>query len=661
MVSVTKEFEHLKIHLEELRKATNNFGSKIIGAGGFGKVNEGEVSHSKGRSMVAIKRLNRKYGQGDPEFRKEIMMLSRYMHNNLISLLGFCDEDGEKIIVYEHASNGSLDRHLSSTALTWTQRLKICLDVARGLTYLHDHKDTQQRVLHRDIKSANILLDDNWNAKLADMGLSKIGPANQQHTVLFTNVVGTPGYCDPQYMETYALTKESDIYSLGVVLFEVLCGRLCFKYTNGYPLEILVPMWKQSYKHKKLEQVIFKDLTPPMDPTALETFSSIAFQCLHNSREQRPTISLLVKKLAIAPKFQKRHEMKQAKDMGTSRKSSCVDEVGVLFSKGRGLFLNMGKKKRKKAGVRKAGKFLHFDGTTSFTADDLLNASAEVMGESTYGTYYKGTLLNGDHIAVNRLRGYFTKHQSLVEFELYLLGKIRHPNLLAMTAYYLHPDDANFLVYDYTPKGSLAAFLHDPEYKQYVDLSTRMHIVKGVARGLHSLHTCYNIIHGNLTSNNILLDENINPKIYDFGLSQLITASTYSSTISTIGVLGYHAPEVTRLNKPYTKAADVYSLGVIMLEILTGKSPGDVQDLDLPQWVHLMVGTNWTIEVFYHGLQKDAYTVNEGALLNSFKLALDCVSRAPLDRPDIRMILHELEQIRPETATSSRDDGSPGP
>ncbi|KAJ0744629.1 putative protein kinase RLK-Pelle-CrRLK1L-1 family [Helianthus annuus] len=312
MTSVTKEFEHLKIHLEELKKATDSFGSKVIGAGGFGKVYKGEVSHSKGRSMVAIKRLNREYGQGDPEFWKEIMMLSH--------------------------------RHLSSTALTWTQRLKICLDAARGIAYLHDHRDTQQRVLHRDIKSANILLDDNWNAKISDLGLSKLGPANQLHTLIFTNVVGTPGYCDPQYMETYSLTKESDIYSFGVVLFEVLCGILCYKYTKGRMLEILVPMWKQSYKRKKLDQIIFKDLMPPIDPNALKTFSNIAFQCLHNSREQRPTISLLLKKLKIALKFQERQDMKLNKDIGTSRKSSYVDEMGLLLSKGKGLFRNASKK-----------------------------------------------------------------------------------------------------------------------------------------------------------------------------------------------------------------------------------------------------------------------------------------------------------------------------
>ncbi|KAF5787524.1 putative protein kinase RLK-Pelle-LRR-I-1 family [Helianthus annuus] len=171
------------------------------------------------------------------------------------------------------------------------------------------------------------------------MGLSKVGPANQQHSVLVTNVVGTPGYCDPQYMETYTLTKESDIYSFGVVLFEVMCGRLCFKTTNS-ELEILVPMWKQNYIHKKLDRIIFKDLKLPMDPTSLETFSDIAFQCLHYSREQRPTTSLLVKKLGIALKCQERHDMKLTNVVGKYEKYNYFDE---LLSKGKEVFFNLGK------------------------------------------------------------------------------------------------------------------------------------------------------------------------------------------------------------------------------------------------------------------------------------------------------------------------------
>ncbi|XP_076909228.1 putative serine/threonine-protein kinase PBL28 [Bidens hawaiensis] len=435
MASAMKEFEHLKIQLEELKKATNSFGSKVIGTGGFGKVYQGEVLHSKGRSMVAIKRLNR---------FKEIMTLSRYTHKNLISLLGFCDEDDEKILVYEHASNGSLDRHLGSTILTWTQRLKICLDAARGLAYLHDHKGTQHRILHRDI-----LLDDNWNAKLSDMGLSKIGLANQRHTVLFTNVVGTPGYCDPQYMYTYTLTKESDVYSFGVVLFEVLCGRLCYIYTNG-ELVILVPMWKQSYGHKKIDEIIFKDLMPPLDLASLEIFSDIAFQCLHGSRELRPTMPLVVKKLEIALKFQERHDMKRTNVPGASQKHTYVDEASALHSEGKGLFVNMGKMIREAAKGRdvdrsggsaavEGGKLVHFDNSVVITAGELFHARNERISETTYGNDYKAKLQNGDEVVVKRLREQFTKNHKEFEIEVNLVGKIRHPNLLATRAYYLDP------------------------------------------------------------------------------------------------------------------------------------------------------------------------------------------------------------------------------
>ncbi|PWA87803.1 protein kinase, ATP binding site, Serine/threonine-protein kinase Plk3 [Artemisia annua] len=150
--------------------------------------------------------------------------------------------------------------------------------------------------------SANILLDKNMNAKVSDFGLSKMGPANQQYSTLITNAAGTPGYCDPLFMKTYCLTKESDVYSFGVVLFEVLCGRLCAEISNGQ-LNIFVPMWKKSYKEKKLDDIIFKDLKQQMDQKSLETFADIAFQCLQKNREQRPPMSLVVQKLKIALHF----------------------------------------------------------------------------------------------------------------------------------------------------------------------------------------------------------------------------------------------------------------------------------------------------------------------------------------------------------------------
>ncbi|KAL7614879.1 hypothetical protein Lser_V15G06509 [Lactuca serriola] len=228
-MSVLEEFKHLEIQLEAIESATNNFAvDYLIGEGGFGKVYMAELLLSKGQTTVAIKRLDLNMGQGNSEFWKEVTMLSMYKHQNIVSLLGYCNKNDEKILVYEFASNKSLDLHLNNKDLTWARRLKICIGVARGLAYLHNPAGTQQRVLHRDIKSSNILLDENWNARMGDLGLSKFGPANQKHTfVISNNIAGTLGYCDPQYLETGILTKETDVYSFGVVLFEVLCGRLC--------------------------------------------------------------------------------------------------------------------------------------------------------------------------------------------------------------------------------------------------------------------------------------------------------------------------------------------------------------------------------------------------------------------------------------------------
>nr|KAJ0198993.1 hypothetical protein LSAT_V11C600326560 [Lactuca sativa] len=347
MEAFMEEFKHLKFQLEEIKLATTNFdNNNVIGKGGFGYVYKGVLrSHCEGRNVVAFKRLDRRYGQGDSEFWKEVLMLSRYRHENLISLLGFCDEDGEKILVYEHASHGSLDHHLSRPTLTWRQRLKICLGAAMGLSYLHDPKGTQQRVLHRDIKSSNILLDENWNAKVSDMGLSKIAPANQQHTFLVSNVVGTFGYLDPMYLAMSILTKESDVYSFGVVLFEVLCGRLCFEYNKGH-LRSLVHLWKKNYKQKKLDEIIFQDLKQQMDPSSLETYSDIAYRCLQKSRDERPKMCEVVEKLEIALRFQEIFEesMNYEEIIKTAIPPlvyRSLEELKILLSKG--IFLNRGR------------------------------------------------------------------------------------------------------------------------------------------------------------------------------------------------------------------------------------------------------------------------------------------------------------------------------
>jgi serine/threonine protein kinase len=230
-------------------------------------------------------------------------MLSLYHHDNIVSLLGFCDECGEMILVYEYASKRSLDLYLNDKHLTWVQRLEICIGAARGLAYLHNPGQSQQRVLHRDIKSSNILLDENWNARIADFGLSKFGPANQPYTFLVSNGVGTIGYCDPLYVESGLLTKESDVYSFGVVLFEMLCGRLCIrnKQDERQPLTALV---RKCYKQNTVDEIVYGNIKDEINPHSLKAFTTIAYQCLKRGREQHPLMTKVVKVLESALQLQ---------------------------------------------------------------------------------------------------------------------------------------------------------------------------------------------------------------------------------------------------------------------------------------------------------------------------------------------------------------------
>ncbi|KAF3601911.1 hypothetical protein F2Q69_00034793 [Brassica cretica] len=311
------------------------------------------------------------------------------------------------------------------------------------------------------------------------------------------------------------------------------------------------------------------------------------------------------------------------------------------------------------AGGEMGGKLVHFDGPFVFTADDLLCATAEIMGKSTYGTAYKATLEDGNEVAVKRLREKTTKGVKEFEAEVTALGKIRHTNLLALRAYYLGPKGEKLLVFDYMSKGSLSAFLHARGPETLIPWQTRMKIAKGISRGLAHLHKNENMIHENLTASNILLDEKTNAHIADYGLSRLMTAAAATNVIATAGTLGYRAPEFSKIKNASTKT-DVYSLGIIILELLTGKSPGEpTNGMDLPQWVASIVKEEWTNEVFDLELMRETQTVGD-ELLNTLKLALHCVDPSPAARPEAIQVVNQLEEIRPETETETETIGSGG-
>jgi serine/threonine protein kinase len=188
-----------------------------------------------------------------------------------------------------------------------------------------------------------------------------------------------------------------------------------------------------------------------------------------------------------------------------------------------------------------------------------------------------------------------------------------------------------------------------------------MTIAKGTAGGLAYIHDDMSIIHGNLTASNVLLDEQCNPKISDSGLSRLMTAAANSNVLAAAGALGYRAPELSKLKKANAKT-DVYSLGVIILELLTGKSPADsTNGMDLPQWVASIVKEEWTSEVFDLELMRDAAAAGSfgDELMDTLKLALHCVDPSPSVRPDAREVLRQLEQIRPGSGGAALSEDAP--
>lgn len=271
----------------EVKEATDDFSeSLIIGTGGFGKVYKGMLRDG---TQVAVKRGNSQLSQGIAEFRTEIEMLSKFRHRHLVSFIGYCNENNEMIIIYEYMENGTLKNHLYGSnlpKLSWRQRLEICIGSVRGLHYLHTGSD--KAIIHRDVKSANILLDNRYLAKVADFGLSKAGP-DIDKTHVTTAVKGSFGYLDPEYLIRQQLTEKSDVYSFGVVMLEILCARPVIDPSLPREMVNMIEWALKSLNKGELEKVVDPHLED-IKPEFLLKFGDIAEKCLAESGVDRPTM-----------------------------------------------------------------------------------------------------------------------------------------------------------------------------------------------------------------------------------------------------------------------------------------------------------------------------------------------------------------------------------
>ncbi|KDP27271.1 hypothetical protein JCGZ_19970 [Jatropha curcas] len=291
---------------EEIRNATNNFDRDLlIGDGGFGRVFKGYLDSEK-TTPVAIKALKPNSSQGSKEFWTEIEMLSKLRHPHLVSLIGYCNDQRLMVLVYEYMAHGTLRAHLYHThnpPLPWKQRLEICIAAARGIKYLHAGAE-HSVIIHRDIKSTNILLDENWVPKVSDFGLSRLGPTSLSMSHVTTDVKGTFGYLDPSYYFTNHLSVKSDVFSFGVLLFEVLCARPAVDIRLEEEQHSLVLWARQHVKDGTLDQIIDPNLTGEIAPACLKVYQTIAVKCLRENRNERPTMAKVLQKLELALKLQ---------------------------------------------------------------------------------------------------------------------------------------------------------------------------------------------------------------------------------------------------------------------------------------------------------------------------------------------------------------------
>ncbi|KAJ9564953.1 hypothetical protein OSB04_000919 [Centaurea solstitialis] len=622
-----KKVEYLRIQLDHIMLSTNNFAKEYcIGSGGYGTVYKAELEHfdkknsliegenkselPKTRGIVAIKRIS-KLGNdhGEQGFFIELEMLSTCQHPNIISLLGFAHEGPESILVYEYASQQSLDDHLGGTDkktnLTWAQRIRICLDIAHGLNYLHNNTDDKQMIIHRDIKSANILLDENWNAKIADFGLSKFHPLDQHaSTINTTTIAGTSVYLDPEYSITGKLKKASDIYSFGVVLFEILCGRLA--YDSIYLVDNdkgIASVARRRFKDGTLKELVdptmrdvdelISTLSKGPNQDSLDTFSKMAYGCLGETQVERPTIDVVIKELEAALNFQE------------NRKDNFKFSLDEIKS-----------------------------GTNDFSEDNCITQGA-------FGKTYKGEVqYDKGHKTVVAKWLSISAPEDCFLAEVEMLFKLKNENVVGLLGYCKEMNE-KIIVYDLESIGSLDMHLNNVS----LGWTKRLKICIDIASGLDFLHGDLLkeevVIHRDLKSASILLNGDWEAKISDFGLSLIDPVNKKMDHVidEVIGTPGY-----SRELGSLSKESDIYALGVVLFEIVCGRlTLENLKDEGkyLDDFVQDYSAKGKFDEIVFKGIEQE---IVPESLDKFLKIAYKCLDRRIQKRPTAGEVVEQLKK-----------------
>ncbi|PSR99786.1 Serine/threonine-protein kinase [Actinidia chinensis var. chinensis] len=311
--------------LRELEESTNGFSDEnVIGEGGYGIVYSGVLEDN---TRVAVKNLLNNRGQAEKEFKVEVEVIGRVRHKNLVRLLGYCAEGAHRMLVYEYVDNGNLEQWLHGdvgpcSPLTWDIRMNIILGMAKGLTYLHE--GLEPKVVHRDIKSSNILLDKQWNTKVSDFGLAKL--LGSERNYVTTRVMGTFGYVAPEYASTGMLNERSDVYSFGILAMEIISGRSPVDYSRP-PGEVNLVEWlKTMVTNRNAEGVLDPKIPEKPSSRALKRALLVALRCVDPSAQKRPKMGHVIHMLE-ADDFPFRDDRRAGREHGRLHRDSVKDRL----------------------------------------------------------------------------------------------------------------------------------------------------------------------------------------------------------------------------------------------------------------------------------------------------------------------------------------------
>ncbi|KAK2990086.1 hypothetical protein RJ640_000858, partial [Escallonia rubra] len=566
-----------RFSFRELESRTENFSCKL-GEGGFGSVFQGSLSNG---IKVAVKQLDGIGQLKKKSFLAEVETIGSIHHVSLVRLVGFCAEKSYRLLVYEYMGNGSLDKWIfhgnEGLALGWLSRRKIIFDIAKGLAYLHE--ECRQKIYHLDIKPQNILLDEYFNAKVSDFGLSKLIDKDQSQVM--TTLRGTPGYMAPEWLSS-VITEKVDVYSFGVVILEILCGRRNLDRSQPEEDMHLLSIFKRKAEEEQLLDMIDK-CSEDMQAYAAEVVQmmSVAAWCLQSDFARRPSMSVVVKVLEglVDVEGNLNYDFTQRPETHGAPVTAHMEDNAA----GAGtLVLPCLLSGPRKIVVRKKSEYEENEEDyldqlpgmpTRFSFRELESRTENFsckLGEGGFGSVFQGSLSNGIKVAVKQLDGIgqIKKKSFLAEVET--IGSIHHVSLVRLVGFCAEKS-YRLLVYEYMANGSLDKWIFHGNEGLALGWLSRRKIIFDIAKGLAYLHEeCrQKIYHLDIKPQNILLDEYFNAKVSDFGLSKLIDKDQSQVMTTLRGTPGYMAPEW--LSSVITEKVDVYSFGVVLLEILCGR------------------------------------------------------------------------------------------